>query len=146
MSPFLIIITDSSMEPAALFEYQFMCVVARDNSEVEENRLSSPYTINEVNAENLMCGGAIIHEDWVLTVARCLKKGLNLAELRIYAGIVDMYRLEGQQVRSVKSLSIHPRFNKSSDEYNIAILKVKLKIIHYKFHKIKYFRSHNLLY
>ncbi|KAF2349133.1 Serine proteases trypsin domain [Trinorchestia longiramus] len=72
-----------------------------------------------------ICGGAIISEIHVLTVAQCVSSQ-SISNLQVVAGDYSLSDTSGyEQVRSVEAITVHPNFAVGEPQKNdIAIIKV----------------------
>ncbi|KAF2880650.1 hypothetical protein ILUMI_25514 [Ignelater luminosus] len=110
----------SGGDEASLYEYTFMAIVVKYD---QEKRRSTSEEEKEGRGR-LICGGAIIHKDWVLTASRCFDGVESYKMFEIFAGIVNLKSEVGQQIRQIEQIAIHPYYNTSSDAFNIAMVKV----------------------
>ncbi|GJQ76784.1 hypothetical protein Trydic_g12504, partial [Trypoxylus dichotomus] len=85
-----------------------------------------PFVISlNLNGSHI-CGGSIIGNRTVLTAAHCLEN-VSASQLTIYAG--SKYRTLPRQKVPVQSIKIHERYNKTSLDNDIAILKLKFDLV-----------------
>lgn len=69
----------------------------------------------------LICGGTLITNEFVITAAHCITKGMN-----VVAGEYNLEELDGsEQERRVISAYKHPDYNKDNVENDIALLKLE---------------------
>ncbi|XP_037035235.1 trypsin 3A1-like [Bradysia coprophila] len=81
------------------------------------------YTVPILSNGEFLCNGAIIHNAYIVTTARCVA-GAKQSQLIVRAGAEDCNKGDGVKTE-VSKIITHKKFNESSHEYDIAILKLK---------------------
>jgi hypothetical protein len=72
------------------------------------------------------CGGCIIASTWILTAAHCVE---NASDLEVVLGVFDTASNENQRVtKRVKRVIIHPDYNKTNLDHDIALLQLSTPI------------------
>ncbi|OXB55598.1 hypothetical protein ASZ78_013010 [Callipepla squamata] len=113
---------------------------------------SWPWQVSVQISDEHVCGGAVLAKEWVVTAAHCFNSNLRvyltppspfsffflLRELyrdlwMVVTGIHDLTEQEYRQKRSVKQYIIHPSFNKTTMDSDIALLQLAepLEFNHY---------------
>ncbi len=78
----------------------------------------------QTSSGNHFCGGAIIHEEWILTASHCLDNpNLTPSALRIRAGFTTLSSSEGS-VHAVEEFILYPDYSSSGYRYDIALIKL----------------------
>ncbi|CAL8306823.1 unnamed protein product [Merluccius merluccius] len=74
------------------------------------------------------CGAVVLSERWVVTAAHCVWR-MNQKLLEVTAGEQDLKLREGsEQTRRVSKLLLHPLYNSSSQDYDLALLLLHLPL------------------
>lgn len=78
---------------------------------------------------HFICGGCLLNEYWVLTVAHCVAKLLD-QEFKewVVAGVNDDLRSEAEQIYRMESIHIHPKYTKGHFNDDIALIRVEKPI------------------
>jgi secreted trypsin-like serine protease len=76
-----------------------------------------------------ICGGSILAARWVVTAAHCVD-GSSPGSLRVVAGEHRLNRLENiEQFMSLSRIIVHPDYNPSTSENDIALLELSTPLI-----------------
>ncbi|XP_074075627.1 kallikrein-6 [Macrotis lagotis] len=79
-----------------------------------------PYQAALFSSNRLLCGGVLIHPQWVLTAAHC-----NKPNLQVFLGKHNIQRWEkNQQLRKVVQTIPHPDYDRSQHDNDIMLLKL----------------------
>ncbi|XP_074087702.1 ovochymase-2 [Macrotis lagotis] len=86
---------------------------------------SWPWQVSLQIAAEHLCGGTVIGKNWVVTAAHCFNyKKQHMPVWMVIAGIHDLTERNNQQKRSIKHILIHPAFDRTTMDYDIALLQV----------------------
>ncbi|XP_069079658.1 ovochymase-2 isoform X2 [Pleurodeles waltl] len=92
----------------------------------EAEPYSWPWQVSLQIADSHICGGTIIKKDWIVTAAHCFNYREQFRDLLVVvAGAHDISgrtEREHHQKRLVKEIIPHPKYNKGSKDYDIALL------------------------
>ncbi|XP_055387202.1 serine protease SP24D-like [Condylostylus longicornis] len=117
---FILILTCSA-NPIKLISSNKYCIIGGQNA--KEGQF--PHQISIMYFFWHVCGGAIIHKNWVLTAAHCVSLNINIAYIKISAGHLEY--LKGTKY-DVEKIIIHEKYEIYSDKriskYDIALLKI----------------------
>uniref|UniRef100_A0A6B0V864 Putative serine protease n=1 Tax=Ixodes ricinus TaxID=34613 RepID=A0A6B0V864_IXORI len=83
-----------------------------------------PWQVEVRYSDRHICGGALIGPQYVLTSAHCLTEW-ELLFFRIRLGSYSSSIKENASEATIETICIHPAYNKSGDEYDIAIITLK---------------------
>ncbi|NXI52029.1 OVCH2 protein, partial [Chloroceryle aenea] len=84
---------------------------------------SWPWQVSVQISDEHICGGAVLAREWVVTAAHCFNSRELYRDLwMIVTGLHDLTGKEYRQKRSVKQYIIHPSFNKTTMDSDIALL------------------------
>ncbi|NXW31169.1 OVCH2 protein, partial [Phaetusa simplex] len=86
---------------------------------------SWPWQVSIQISDEHICGGAVLTKEWVVTAAHCFNSREPYRDLWMVAtGLHDLTEQEYRQKRSVKQYIIHPSFNKTTMDSDIALLQL----------------------
>ncbi|NXF26950.1 ACRO protein, partial [Rhodinocichla rosea] len=72
-----------------------------------------------------MCSGALIHPQWVLTVAHCFAKAGDISRWEVVIGATDLSQPGPEaQLRHIKTLLVHQYYEPRTARNNIALLEL----------------------
>ncbi|NXL43963.1 OVCH2 protein, partial [Podilymbus podiceps] len=95
---------------------------------------SWPWQVSVQISDEHICGGAVLAKEWVVTAAHCFNSKEPYRDLwMVVTGLHDLTEQEYKQKRSVKRYIIHPNFNKTTMDSDIALLQLAepLEFNHY---------------
>ena len=83
-----------------------------------------PWQVELTKNGGTRCGGSLLSDRWVLTAAHCVD-GQSAAQLAVRAGLIN-HTTPGPQVqtRSVLSYQIHPDWDSSTLEHDVALIQL----------------------
>ncbi|XP_013813325.1 ovochymase-2 [Apteryx mantelli] len=95
---------------------------------------SWPWQVSVQISDEHICGGAVLAKEWVVTAAHCFNSKEQYRDLwTVVTGLHDLAEQEYRQKRTVKQFIIHPSFNKTTMDCDIALLRLTepLEFNHY---------------
>ncbi|NXX41269.1 OVCH2 protein, partial [Tricholaema leucomelas] len=95
---------------------------------------SWPWQVSVQISDEHICGGAVLDKEWVVTAAHCFNSKEPYRDFwMVVTGLHDLTEQEYRQKRSVKQYIIHPSFNKTTLDSDIALLQLDepLEFNHY---------------
>uniref|UniRef100_A0A672K8W5 Peptidase S1 domain-containing protein n=1 Tax=Sinocyclocheilus grahami TaxID=75366 RepID=A0A672K8W5_SINGR len=74
------------------------------------------------------CGGSLINNEWVLTVAHCLP-GVSASSLRVYLGRRTQQGVNANEIsRNVTTIIVHPSYDRTTNNNDIAVLRLSARV------------------
>ncbi|NXE71107.1 ACRO protein, partial [Calcarius ornatus] len=72
-----------------------------------------------------MCSGALIHPQWVLTVAQCFAHAGDISRWKVLIGATDLIEPGPEaRLRHIKNLLVHQHYEPRTARNNIALLEL----------------------
>ena len=96
-------------------------IVGGENARIEQH----PWQVALQMKGVFSCGGSLIAERWVLTAAHCFRPSNRSSDWRIKAGATNY--ASGGVWTEVERIIIHPQYDPSTHEHDVALIKIKSK-------------------
>ena len=96
-------------------------IVGGENARIEQH----PWQVALQMQGVFSCGGSLIAERWVLTAAHCFRSSHRPRDWRVKAGATNY--ASGAAWTDVERIVIHPQYNPSTYEHDVALMKIKSK-------------------
>ncbi|OCT78495.1 hypothetical protein XELAEV_18029592mg [Xenopus laevis] len=90
---------------------------------------SWPWLVNiRLNGE-LMCGGVLLDDMWILTAAHCFTGNINELQWTVVVGQYDLSkRAQGEKTFQVNRIVMHPKFNQKTFDNDLALLELSSSV------------------
>ena len=96
-------------------------IVGGENAKIEQH----PWQVALQMKGVFSCGGSLIAERWVLTAAHCFRPSNRPSDWRLKAGATNY--ASGGVWTAVERIIIHPQYDPSTHEHDVALVKIKSK-------------------
>ncbi|KAM3931313.1 serine protease 56 [Leptodactylus fuscus] len=91
---------------------------------------SWPWLVNIRFNGELMCGGVLLGDVWVLTAAHCFNGNVNELHWTVVVGQYNLKKEEnGQKVYQVNRIIIHPKFNQKTFNNDLALVELTSSVV-----------------
>ncbi|XP_043520748.1 trypsin-7-like [Frieseomelitta varia] len=93
-------------------------IIGGDNASINDY----PYQVSIHDRRQLLCGGSLISQNWVLTAAHCVS-GLPPSQLKIRLGS-SYNSKEGIMITEKLQVILHSNYNENTKDYDAALIKL----------------------